>query len=92
MLKEIGWVNRFCKPIMMKPRPAPAKPATPETPPMPPPQASEQQSQGGDANGSTDANASTNASSTNEMAADDSGEVPPASAEPMDTQTSTTSA
>ena len=30
-------MDRFCKPIMMKPRPAPAKPATPEAPPTPPP-------------------------------------------------------
>ncbi|KAG2729161.1 hypothetical protein I3760_01G236300 [Carya illinoinensis] len=91
VLKKAQALDGFCKLIMMKPRPAPAKPATPETPPTPSPQASEQQSQDGDASGSTDANASSNASS-NERAADGSGEVPPASAEPMDTQTSTTSA
>ena len=74
-------MDRFCKPIMMKPRPAPAKPATPEAPPTPPPQASEeQQPQGGDAN-----------ASTTEGAADGSAETP-ASAEPMDTETSTTPA
>jgi heat shock protein 4 len=65
---------------MTKPRPAPAKPATPEAPPTPPPQASEQQPQGGDANASPP-----------EGAADGSVETP-ASAEPMDTETSTTSA
>lgn len=81
VLKKTETLDRFCKPIMMKPRPAPAKPATPEAPPTPPPQASEeQQPQGGDAN-----------ASTTEGAADGSAETP-ASAEPMDTETSTTPA
>ncbi|KAB2611338.1 heat shock 70 kDa protein 15-like [Pyrus ussuriensis x Pyrus communis] len=35
-------VDRFCKPIMTKPKPALTKPATPETPPTPPPQENEQ--------------------------------------------------
>ena len=65
----------------MKPRPAPVKPAIPKAPPTPPPQASEQQQPQG-----VDANAS-----TAEGAADGSAETP-ASAEPMDTETSTTSA
>ncbi|KAK4590592.1 hypothetical protein RGQ29_020948 [Quercus rubra] len=43
VLKKTETLDRFCKPIMTKPRPAPAKPATPEAPPTPPPQASEQQ-------------------------------------------------
>lgn len=58
---------------MTKPKPAPAKPAAPETPPTPPPQGSEQQTQAEDANAGT------------ENAAAGSGEVPPASAEPMET-------
>jgi heat shock protein 4 len=72
---------------MMKPRPAPAKPATPEAPPTPPAEAGEQQPQGGDANADASANAS-----ANERAVDGSGEVPPASEEPMETEASTTSA
>lgn len=81
VLKKTETLDRFCKPIMTKPRPAPAKPATPEAPPTPPPQASEQQQpEGGDAN-----------ASTTEGAADGSAETP-ASAEPMDTETSTTPA
>lgn len=84
-------LNRFCRPIMTKPRPAPAKPATPEAPASPPPQTGEQQAPGGDADSNTNPTASANAS-THERAADGSGEVPPASAEPMETDTSTTSA
>ncbi|WCJ40716.1 Heat shock 70 kDa protein 14 [Euphorbia peplus] len=41
-------VDRACKPIMTKPKPA--KPATPETPATPPPQGSEEQPQGEEAN------------------------------------------
>lgn len=84
MLKESICLNRFCKPIMTKPRPAPAKPATPETQPTPPPHTREQQQQGGDANA--------NASPSAERAADDKGEVPSASAESMEAETSAPSA
>lgn len=66
--------DRFCRPIMTKPKPAPAKPAAPETPT--PPQGNEHQPQGGDAN----ANAG-----SNENPADGSNEVPLASEEPMET-------
>ncbi|ONI15959.1 hypothetical protein PRUPE_3G071300 [Prunus persica] len=68
-------LDRFCRPIMTKPKPAPAKPAAPETP-TPPPQGNEHQPQGGDAN----ANAG-----SNENPADGSNEVPQASEEPMET-------
>ncbi|KAK2654895.1 hypothetical protein Ddye_014751 [Dipteronia dyeriana] len=46
--KKAEALDRFCRPIMTKPKPA--KPATPETPATPPPQGTEQQPQGGDAN------------------------------------------
>lgn len=72
--------NRFCRPIMTKPKPAPAKPATPETPQAPPPQGSEQQPEGGDANPSAN-----NANSSPENAAAESAEEPLASNEPMET-------
>ena len=68
---------------MTKPKP---KPATPETPATPPPQGSEQQQQGGD-----DANADPNANAgAHETAGAASGEVPPASGEPMETDKSET--
>ncbi|KAI9076314.1 hypothetical protein K1719_041739 [Acacia pycnantha] len=53
--KKAEAVDRFCKPIMTKPRPA--KPATPEAPatPPPPPQGGEQQQSQGDANASDNA-------------------------------------
>ncbi|XP_041002130.1 heat shock 70 kDa protein 15-like [Juglans microcarpa x Juglans regia] len=84
VLKKTQALDGFCKPIMMKQRPAPAKPATPETQPTPPPHTREQQSQGGDANA--------NASPSAEREADDKGEVPSASAEPMEAETSAPSA
>ena len=71
---------------MTKPKPKPAKPATPETPATPPPQCSEQQQQGG-----VDANADPNANAgAHETAGAASGEVPPASGEPMETDKSET--
>ncbi|KAF4372456.1 hypothetical protein CsatB_012829 [Cannabis sativa] len=79
--KKAEALDRFCRPIMMKPKPAPAKPATPEAPQTPPPQGSEQP-QGGDAN----------ASSNNAEAAAESGEAPAAPAEPMETEAPPTSA
>ncbi|KAG6727918.1 hypothetical protein I3842_02G148100 [Carya illinoinensis] len=84
VLKKTQALDGFCKPIMTKPRPAPAKPATPETQPTPPPHTREQQQQGGDANA--------NASPSAERAADDKGEVPSASAESMEAETSAPSA
>lgn len=71
-------VDRACRPIMTKPKPA--KPAAPETPPTPPPQGNEPQPQGGE-----------NGASAHDSAADgSSSEVPPAAAEPMDTDKSET--
>lgn len=61
---------------MTKPKPAPAKPAAQETPATPPPQGGEQQTQAGEAN----ANAG-----TYDAAAAGPGEVPPTSAEAMET-------
>ncbi|GMI82066.1 heat shock protein 91 [Hibiscus trionum] len=83
-------LDRFCRPIMTKPKPA--KPVTPETPPTTPPQGSEAQPQ--DADG-TDANPNVNASpnrnvNPSESTAAGSGEAPPASAEPMETDKSET--
>ncbi|PKI47835.1 hypothetical protein CRG98_031796 [Punica granatum] len=43
--KKAEALDRVCRPIMTKPKPA--KPASPEVPPSPPPQTSEQQPQGG---------------------------------------------
>ncbi|KAL9368589.1 hypothetical protein Peur_039788 [Populus x canadensis] len=80
--KKAEALDRFCRPIMTKPKPA--KPATPETPATPPPQGSEQQQQG-DANADPSANAG-----ANETAGAASGEVPPASGEPMETDKSET--
>ncbi|KAB5574235.1 hypothetical protein DKX38_001429 [Salix brachista] len=77
--KKAEALDRFCRPIMTKPKPA--KPATPETPP---PQGGEQQQQG-DANADPNANAG-----ANETAGAASGEVPPASGEPMETDKSET--
>ncbi|KAJ6308892.1 hypothetical protein OIU76_018478 [Salix suchowensis] len=80
--KKAEALDRFCRPIMTKPKPA--KPATPETPATPPPQGGEQQQQG-DANADPNANAG-----ANETAGAASGEVPPASGEPMETDKSET--
>ncbi|KAK7255340.1 hypothetical protein RIF29_28747 [Crotalaria pallida] len=73
--KKAEAVDRFCKPIMTRPKPA--KPATPPTPATPPPQGSEQQQPQGDAN-----------ATTNENAGATGGEVPSASTEPMETDKS----
>ncbi|KAI5594016.1 hypothetical protein POPTR_003G055800v4 [Populus trichocarpa] len=77
--KKAEALDRFCRPIMTKPKPKPAKPTTPETPATPPSQGSEQQ-QGGDANADPNANAG-----AHETAGAAGGEVPPASGEPMET-------
>lgn len=71
-------VDRFCRPIMTKPKPA--KPATPETPATTPPQGNEQQQQqAGDAN----------VGGSNQGATDGSGGAP-AATEPMETDKSET--
>ncbi|CAK8574710.1 unnamed protein product [Lathyrus sativus] len=70
--KKAEAVDRFCKPIMMKPKPA--KPATPPAPPSPASSGSEQQQPQADAN----------ANSTNENAGDGS-QASSASTEPMET-------
>ncbi|KAF7814286.1 heat shock 70 kDa protein 15-like [Senna tora] len=72
--KKAEAVDRFCKPIMTKPRPA--KPATPETPSTPPPQGGEQQQQPPQEDANTNAN---------ENAGDNASQVPPPSTEPMET-------
>lgn len=82
--KKAEALDRFCRPIMTKPKPKPAKPTTPETPATPPSQGSEQQ-QGGDANADPNANAG-----AHETAGAAGGEVPPASGEPMETDKSET--
>ncbi|KAK6153705.1 hypothetical protein DH2020_013344 [Rehmannia glutinosa] len=70
--KKAEALDRFCRPIMMKPKPA--KPATPEAAPSPASsQGGEPQSQGADNSNSSSAQ-SANASET---------EVPPAAEEPM---------
>ncbi|KAK6153671.1 hypothetical protein DH2020_013310 [Rehmannia glutinosa] len=72
--KKAEALDRFCRPIMMKPKPA--KPATPEAAPSPASsQGGEPQSQGADNSNSSSAQ-SANASET---------EVPPAAEEPMET-------
>ncbi|KAA0059287.1 hypothetical protein IC582_002560 [Cucumis melo] len=70
--KKAEALDRFCRPIMTKP-----KPAAPETPP-PAPQGSEQQ-QG-------DASAASNASASPNRKAGDETEVSSASTEPMETE------
>ncbi|XP_059645480.1 heat shock 70 kDa protein 15-like [Cornus florida] len=75
--KKAEALDRFCRPIMMKPKPA--KPATPETPSPAPAQGSESESQGAQ---NTDNHPNAN---FNENAAAGSGEAPPAAAEPMET-------
>ncbi|KAG4978961.1 hypothetical protein AAZX31_13G340100 [Glycine max] len=75
--KKAEAVDRFCKPIMTKPKPLPPKPATPEAPATPPPQGGEQQQQPPQENPNA---------STNENAGDNANPAPPpASAEPMET-------
>ncbi|KAF5741688.1 hypothetical protein HS088_TW10G00692 [Tripterygium wilfordii] len=77
--KKAEAVDRFCRPIMTKPKPA--KPATPEAPATSPPQGSEQQ-HGGDPSAGADTH-----QSANDKAADGSGD---ASGEPMETDKSDT--
>ncbi|TKY64506.1 Heat shock 70 kDa protein 14 [Spatholobus suberectus] len=69
-------VDRFCKPIMIKPRPA--KPATPPGPATPSSQSDERQQPQGDADVNTN----------NENAGDSGSQEAPASAEPMETDKS----
>lgn len=72
-------LDRFCRPIMTKPKPA--KPAAPETPATPPPQGGESQPNSGEANANQTENAQNAA-----------GEAPPASEEPMETEKTETTA
>ncbi|KAE8662975.1 Heat shock 70 kDa protein 15 [Hibiscus syriacus] len=83
--KKAEALDRFCRPIMMKPKPA--KPATPETPATPPPQGSEVQPQGADTNANPNASPNCN-NAPGENSFPGSGEAPPASAEPMETDKS----
>uniref|UniRef100_A0A2P2IQE7 Uncharacterized protein MANES_04G123400 n=2 Tax=Rhizophora mucronata TaxID=61149 RepID=A0A2P2IQE7_RHIMU len=79
--KKAEAVDRVCRPIMMKPKPAPAKPATPENPGTPPNQGCEQpQSRNTNANNHPSAGG-------NEDAETGNGEAPTASGEPMETET-----
>ncbi|MBA0628090.1 hypothetical protein Godav_022867 [Gossypium davidsonii] len=80
--KKAEALDRFCRPIMTKPKPT--KPASPETRANPPPQG-EGQSQGADANASPNHN-----NVPGENATAGSGEAAPASAEPMETDKSET--
>ncbi|KAG4125011.1 hypothetical protein ERO13_D10G071500v2 [Gossypium hirsutum] len=80
--KKAEALDRFCRPIMTKPKPT--KPASPETRANPPPQG-EGQSQGADANASPNHN-----NVPGENATAGSGKAAPASAEPMETDKSET--
>lgn len=82
-------LNRFCRPILSKPKPA--KPVTPESPATPPPQGNEAQPQGADANANPDASPNRSADSS-ENAPAGSDETSPASTEPMETEKPETTA
>ncbi|CAJ1955198.1 unnamed protein product [Sphenostylis stenocarpa] len=82
--KKAEAVDRFCKPIMTKPKPPPPKPTTPEAPATPPPQASEQQQQ----QQQTPPKENPNASSNENAGDNGSTAPPPASGEPMETEKS----
>ncbi|MBA0739825.1 hypothetical protein Gogos_013056 [Gossypium gossypioides] len=77
--KKAEALDRFCRPIMMKPKPA--KPATPEAPATPPHPGSEAQPQGAN---SPKASPNRNGDPSENVPAG-SGEAPAASAEPMET-------
>ncbi|XVF74602.1 hypothetical protein PTKIN_Ptkin13bG0125200 [Pterospermum kingtungense] len=80
--KRAEALDRVCRPILTKP-----KPVTPESPATPPPQGNEAQPQGADANANP--NASPNHSADpSEDAPEGSGEIPPASTKPMETDKS----
>jgi heat shock protein 4 len=70
--KNIYFLNRFCKPIMTKPKPA--KPAAPQAPPSPASSGSEQQQPQADEN-----------ANTNENTGDDANQASSTSTEPMET-------
>ncbi|KAE9588050.1 hypothetical protein Lal_00002979 [Lupinus albus] len=72
--KKAEAVDRFCKPIVTKPKPKAAKVATPETAPTPGPEGDEKQQPQENSNGNT-----------NENAGDSGNQVPPESSEPMET-------
>ncbi|MBA0829831.1 hypothetical protein Goarm_014409 [Gossypium armourianum] len=77
--KKAEALDRFCRPIMMKPKPV--KPATPEAPATPPHPGSEDQPQGAN---SPKASPNRNGDPSENVPAG-SGEAPAASAEPMET-------
>ncbi|MBA0712914.1 hypothetical protein Golax_011985 [Gossypium laxum] len=77
--KKAEALDRFCRPIMMKPKPA--KPATPEAPATPPHPGSEAEPQGAN---SPKASPNRNGDPSENVPAG-SGEAPPASTEPMET-------
>ncbi|WVZ00715.1 hypothetical protein V8G54_026784 [Vigna mungo] len=82
--KKAEAVDRFCKPIMTKPKPPPPKPTTPEAPATPPHQGGEQQQQPQHSPAQENPNAT-----SNENAGDNGNPAPPpASAEPMETEKS----
>ncbi|KAI8019066.1 Heat shock 70 kDa protein 15 [Camellia lanceoleosa] len=72
-------LDRFCRPIMTKPKPA--KPASPEMPSATPPPGTEPQPQGADSEPN---------SNPNENAGAANSEAPPAASEPMETDKSET--
>ncbi|KAL7191337.1 hypothetical protein ACSBR2_023419 [Camellia fascicularis] len=72
-------LDRFCRPIMTKPKPA--KPASPEMPSATPPPGTEPQPQGADSDPNSNPNENTGAANS---------EVPPAASEPMETDKSET--
>ncbi|MBA0557934.1 hypothetical protein Golob_014976 [Gossypium lobatum] len=77
--KKAEALDRFCRPIMMKPKPA--KPATPEAPATPPHPGSEAEPQGAN---SPKASPNRNGDPSENVPAG-SGEAPPAYTEPMET-------
>ncbi|CAL0324129.1 unnamed protein product [Lupinus luteus] len=76
--KKAEAVDRFCKPIVTKPKPKPTKVATPETPATPSPEGNEHQQPQENGNGSS-----------NENAGESGNQVPPESSEPMETDNKT---
>ncbi|GAB2228120.1 hypothetical protein Droror1_Dr00009950 [Drosera rotundifolia] len=75
--KKTEATDRFCRPIMTKPKPAPPKPATPERP--------QPQTQSPARDSPASAGGSADAPNTNDNVSDGSSEVPPGG-EPMETE------
>ncbi|KAL9251393.1 Heat shock 70 kDa protein 15-like protein [Drosera capensis] len=80
--KKTEATDRFCRPIMTKPKPAPPKPATPERP--------QPQTQSPARDSPASAGDSADAPNTNDNVSDGSSEVPPGG-EPMKTEKAETS-